>query len=51
MVDCGGDNTAVIWDRVVFYVLHVGYNCPYTQGQRGVPQHRPCGGALEGHRY
>ena len=51
MVDFCGDNTAVIWYRVVLYGVRMGYHSPYPQGQLGVPHHRPCGGALEGHHY
>ena len=51
VVDCCVDNKSVIWDRVVWYGVHVGYHIPYNQGQWGVTHHRPCGGAMEGHHY
>ena len=51
VVYCCGDNIAVICYSLLCYVVHVGYHRPYPKGNRGVPHHRPCGGALEGHHY
>ena len=51
VVNCCEDNKDFILYLLVWYVVHVGYHSPYPQGHRGVPYHRPCGGALEVHHY
>ena len=51
VADFCGDNTAVIWYRLVCYGVHVDYYRTYLQWQQGVSHLRTCGGALEGHNY